>query len=126
MSWARSARLAAPAGTPLHANGGDWLAPSHVYCAGMFAPSLNALLVSCIRTPVSSGAVVVVAAFLAVPPPPEPQATTVTSKPRASLRNTRLFYPERGHVPDGVEPSTVTEDTQVQTAEPDDAIEAEG
>ena len=50
----------------------------------------------------------------------------MTSKPRASLRNTRLFYPERGHVPDGVEPSTVTEDTQVQTAEPDDAIEAEG
>jgi intracellular septation protein A len=90
----------------------------------MAPPSLNAGLVSWIEAPANDvgGAppVVDVDAFFAEPPPPPPQATAVANSPRASLRSTRFFYPERGHVPDGVEPSAVSEGTDEQ------AIEAEG
>jgi len=37
-----------------------------------------------------------------------------------------LFYPERGHVTDGVEPSAVNEATDMAAVEVDGAIEAEG
>src|SRR5436190_16732408 len=117
MSWTRRARLAVPEGTSLHDNGGDWLAPSQVYGTGMLPPSLKALLVRAMRAPVSSAAVVVVDTFLAEPPPPPPHAAAVTRNATASLRSTRLFYPERGHVPDGVEPSTVPDDTEAREAE---------
>src|SRR5437764_1106910 len=108
-----SASDVAPAGTPDQASGGGWLAPSQVNWRGIAAPSANAALVS--RT-VAAVAVVEVAS-LAEPPPPELHATAVTRRPRASLRSTGLFYPERGHVADHVETSAVTDDTEAREAE---------
>src|SRR6266480_5617315 len=110
MSCTRRARLAVPAGTPVHDSGGDWLAPSHVYCCGMAPPFLKAELVSSIRG--TASAVVEVAGAVVDDPflvelPLDPHATAVTRRTRASLRSTRLFYPERGLMADGVEPSTV-------------------
>src|SRR5579864_2878811 len=104
MSCTRKATLSVRVGTPFHARGGDWPAPSHVYCLGMGAPSLKAGLLSVKSAAAADRTVAVGAgtAFLTAAPPP--QATAVTIKARASLRNTGLFYPERGHVADGVEP----------------------
>src|SRR3954463_7190011 len=96
----------------------------------MGAPSLKAVLLS-VKPPAGADRTVAVGActaFLTVAPPP--QATAVTMRPRASLRSTGLFYPERGHVADGVEPSTVSDDTAAvevdMAVEVDGAREAEG
>jgi len=85
----------------------------------MAPPSLKAVLVRVRRAPGSIGDVdVVVDAFSAdLPPPLEPQATRAISRAGATLRSTRLFYPERGHVADGVEPSAVIDDTEAREAE---------
>lgn len=112
MSCTRRATLATADGTLLHARGGDWLAPSHVNWRGIAAPSANAELLSWMVGFAELGDV----AFFTEDPPP-PQATPVTMRPIASVRSTGLFYPERGHVTDGVEPSAVTDDTEARDAE---------
>src|SRR4051794_11390718 len=97
MSCTRMATLAT-SGATSHDKGGDWLAPSHVYWAGMSPPFLKALLVSLmgISASVVDDCAVVVDVFWAEPPPPELHATAVTRRPRASLRSTGLFYPKEG------------------------------
>jgi intracellular septation protein A len=86
----------------------------------MAPPSLKALLVSSMRAPSCVDVEVcelVDVDLLAEPPPLDPQAAVVTRTATASLRSTRLFYPERGHVTDGVEPSAVSDDTEATEAE---------
>jgi hypothetical protein len=46
MSFTVSCSSMAPVGTPDHASGGDWSAPSHVYCRGMGPLSAKAGLES--------------------------------------------------------------------------------
>jgi hypothetical protein len=91
MSCTRSAKVAVPGGTPVHASGGDWPDPSQVYCAGMAAPSANAELVSRMLEPAELDDV---ACFAEDPPPP--QATVVARRARASVRSTGSFYPKEG------------------------------
>ena len=90
---------ALPVGAADQESGGDWFAPSHVYCLGMGAPSLKAVLLS-VKWAARADRTVAVGpgtAFLMVLPPP--QATAVTRKPRASLRSTGSFYPKEGMWP---------------------------
>src|SRR6266536_294795 len=116
MSCIRRASVTVPAGTPLHARGGDWLAPWHVNWAGMAAPLVNDGLVNRMAAPWAPG--------VADPPPaaevtvfegtvwgpdcrgrpclpPELQApdTASTKKATTSLRSTRFVYPKEGTWP---------------------------
>src|SRR2546427_3514387 len=97
MSCTRRASVVVPAGTAVHARGGDWLAPSHVYWRGMAPPSANAELVSWMRVAGCADAAVVVD-FVALSPL-EPQAIDVTRSPRASLRSTSPVLPQQGGKP---------------------------
>src|SRR3954454_2104610 len=98
MSCIRRARLAVPEGTPVHASGGDWLAPSQLNSLGMAPPSAKAGLVTVKR----AGGAVVGSADRAEPvvveeSPPEllgpldPHAAAVTRRRTASLRSTGSF-----------------------------------
>src|SRR4051794_27034613 len=98
MSCMRSARLAVPGGTPIHARGGDWLAPSQLNSLGMAPPSANdgLVTVNCAAGAVvdSAGAadeVVVDESPRELLPPFEPHAAAVTRRTTASLRSTGSF-----------------------------------
>ncbi len=71
-----SASSAVPAGTPVHASGGETSSPTHVYSGGIGCPSPKAGLVSrSVVTVVGDAALLAGAAALA--PPPVPAATSV-------------------------------------------------